>query len=106
MSFIRRHPRGVLITLYVQPRSSKNEIKGLQGDALKIRVTAPPVDDTANRMCIEFLAKSLGMPKSSLEIISGKTSRKKQLLYICKSEDLPKELNTLKDRLGCLLDPK
>lgn len=106
MSFIRRHPRGVLITLYVQPRSSKNEIKGLHGDALKLRITAPPVDDAANRMCIEFLAKYLGLPKSSLEIISGKNSRKKKLLYTTPSEDLQTDLNILKDRLESLLDSK
>jgi uncharacterized protein (TIGR00251 family) len=106
MPYIRRHPKGVLLKLFVQPRSSKNEIKGLQGDALKLRLTAPPVDDAANRMCIEFLAKCLGLPKSSLEIISGKTSRKKQVLFTTKSEHLQKDLKTLRDRLETLINSK
>ena len=106
MSYIRRHPKGVLVNLYVQPRSSKNEIKGLHGDALKLRITSPPVENAANRMCIEFLAKCLGLPKSSLEIISGKTSRKKQLLFTTRPEHSQKDLKALKDRLESLFDPK
>jgi hypothetical protein len=103
MSYIRRHPRGVLLKIFVQPRSSKNEIKGLYGDAIKIRLTAPPVDGAANRMCVEFLAKCLGLPKSSLEIISGQASRSKLLLYRTKSDDSQKDLNTLKDRIESLM---
>lgn len=55
-------------------------IEGLHGDALKIRVKAPPVDGAANKMCIQYLAKCLGISKSSLEIISGLSSRTKRVL--------------------------
>jgi uncharacterized protein (TIGR00251 family) len=55
-------------------------IAGLYGDALKIKLTAPPVDNAANRMCIKFLAKTLEVSKSSLDIIAGQTSRNKQVL--------------------------
>jgi uncharacterized protein (TIGR00251 family) len=103
MSFIRRHPRGVLLKIYVQPRSSKNQITGLYGDAIKIRLTAPPVDGAANSMCVEFLEKCLGLPKSTLEIISGQTSRSKLLLYRTKADDSQKDLNTLKDRIESLV---
>ncbi len=49
-------------------------------DVLKVKLTAPPVNNAANRMSIKFLAKALGVPKSSLEIVSGHTSRNKQVL--------------------------
>lgn len=55
-------------------------IAGPHGDALKVKITAPPADGEANKMCIKFLAKSLGLPKSSIEIVSGHTSRTKQIL--------------------------
>ena len=77
---IREHPEGVVFKIFVQPRSAKNMIVGLHGEALKIKLTAPPVDNAANKMCIKFLAKSLGVPKSQIEIISGHTSRTKQVL--------------------------
>ncbi len=55
-------------------------LAGLHDDALKVKLTAPPVNNAANRMSIKFLAKALGVPKSSLEIVSGHTSRNKQVL--------------------------
>ncbi len=74
------HPQGVVFKVLVQPRSSKNMISGLHDDALKIKLTAPPVDNAANRMCIKFLAKCLKVSKSSIEIINGHTIRRKQVL--------------------------
>jgi uncharacterized protein len=79
MSWITEKPEGVVITIFVQPRASKNRIAGLHGDAIKVKLTAPPVDNAANKMCVEYLAKCLNIPKSSLEIISGQTSRTKQI---------------------------
>ena len=55
-------------------------ISGLHDEALKIKLTAPPVDNAANRMCLKFLAKSLGISKSRLEISAGYNSRHKQIL--------------------------
>ena len=86
MSFIQKHPRGLLIKVFVQPRASKNEIVGRHGDALKIKLTSPPVDGAANKMCVQFLAKCLQVPKSSIEIISGHTSRTKRVLLCSKDE--------------------
>ena len=79
-SWIRETPGGVLVSLLIQPRASKNEISGPQGDRLKVRLTAPPVEGAANKMCTTFLAKCLGIPKSTLEIVSGQSSRQKQVL--------------------------
>ncbi len=62
------------------PRSSKNQIVGRHGDALKVKLKAPPVDGAANKMCVSFLAKTFQMPKTDLEIISGQSSRQKQVM--------------------------
>ena len=87
MPVIRESRPGILLKVFIQPRSSKNMITGLHGDALKIKLTAPPVDGAANKMCIQYLAKSLKIPKSSLKIISGQTSRKKTVLIKYKNDD-------------------
>jgi len=70
---------GIVLNLHIQPRSSKNELCGVQGDALKIRLTSPPVDGAANKLCREFLADLFHVPKSAVEIISGETSRHKRV---------------------------
>jgi uncharacterized protein (TIGR00251 family) len=59
-------------------------IAGKHGDALKIKLTAPPVHGAANKMCIQFLSKQLQIPKSSIEIISGLKHRTKQI--VCRVE--------------------
>jgi hypothetical protein len=76
---IREDDKGFLLKIYVQPRSRKNEVVGLHDDALKIKITSPPVDGAANRACINFLAKCLKLPKSCIDIVSGHTSRIKQI---------------------------
>lgn len=86
MPFIQENSNGIILKILVQPRSSKNMIAGLHGDALKIKLTAPPVDGAANKMCIQHLAKWLKVPKSSIEIISGQSSRTKRLLLRCHNE--------------------
>lgn len=80
MPFFQETPLGIVLTVYVQPRSSRNRIVGLHGDALKMAIQAPPVDDAANRMCIEFLSKTLSLPRSAVEIIGGHTNRTKRIL--------------------------
>jgi uncharacterized protein len=70
---------GIVLNLHIQPRASKNEVCGVQGDALKIRLTSPPVDGAANKLCREFLAELFHVPKSAVEIISGETSRHKRV---------------------------
>ena len=70
---------GIILNLHIQPRASKNEVCGLQDNALKIRLTSPPVDGAANKLCREFLADLFDVPKSAVEIISGETSRHKRV---------------------------
>lgn len=71
---------GVFLRLYVQPRSSRNQVVGLHDNALKIRLAAPPVDGAANKNCCEFLAKLFGVAKSDVTLVSGDTSRQKRVL--------------------------
>jgi uncharacterized protein (TIGR00251 family) len=104
MLFMREHPEGIVFKVFVQPRSAKNKIVGAHGDALKIKITAPPVAGAANKMCLKFLAKSLAAPPLLLEIINGHNSRTKQLLL--RSEQAPpsdKEKQRLKQRIEKLI---
>ena len=67
------------LTLHIQPGAKKTEFAGLHGDALKIRLAAPPVDGKANEALVKFVAETLGLPKSAVELKSGQTSRRKVL---------------------------
>lgn len=68
---------GVTFTIKLHPRAKKNSITGEVGDALKVSLTAPPVDGKANQACIEFFANLLKVPRSSVTIASGQSSRRK-----------------------------
>lgn len=68
---------GLLLRLHVQPRAAHNQVAGLQGEALKLRLTSPPVDGKANKAVIAFLARLLDLPKSCLTLRSGLQSRTK-----------------------------
>jgi uncharacterized protein len=74
---IRQTPAGVTFAVKVQPRAKKNAVIGELGDALKLALTAPPVDGRANEACILFFANLLDVPRSSVTIASGETSRRK-----------------------------
>jgi len=92
MISIQNHPEGIIFKVIVQPRSSKNMISGIHADALKLKITAPPVDGAANKAVIQFLGKCLKTAKSSLEIISGQSSRTKRILYKSKAGKLTDKL--------------
>jgi uncharacterized protein len=74
---IRELQGGVEFAVKVHPRAKKNAITGELGGALKVSLTAPPVDGRANEACIEFFAKLLKVPRSSVTIASGQSSRNK-----------------------------
>lgn len=82
---------GLRFTVTVQPRSSQDVVVGRHGDTLKIKLTAPPVDGAANKACVAFLAKRLGVAKTRLEIVSGHTSRTKRLLCRCRPDSTKKD---------------
>jgi uncharacterized protein len=77
MVAIRESDQGVTFAVKVHPRARKNEITGETGDALKVSLTTPPVEGRANQACMEFFAKLLKVPRSSVTIASGQTSRNK-----------------------------
>lgn len=69
----------IFINIHLQPRASKNEIAGIHGEAIKVRLTSPPVEGAANSHVIEFFSKKLGTQKSKITIVSGEKSRYKTL---------------------------
>jgi len=77
--WLRSDGAAVVLSLHVQPGARKTEVAGLHGEALKIRLAAPPVDGKANACLIGFLAKTLGSTRSNIEIVGGATSRDKRV---------------------------
>lgn len=82
LPFLASFKNDLILSVYVQPRASKNQICGIQGNELKIRLTSPPVEGAANKLCREFIAALFDVSKSSVEIMSGETSRHKRLRII------------------------
>lgn len=76
---IREKSMGLEIPLHVQPRARREEMAGLYNGAVKLKITAPPVDDAANRAVIEFFASRLAVSRSQIHIVSGLRSREKIL---------------------------
>jgi uncharacterized protein (TIGR00251 family) len=74
---IHERETGVSFGAKVHPRAKKNAITGEVGDALKLSLTTPPIDGRANEACIDFFAKLLKVPRSSVTIASGLSSRNK-----------------------------
>jgi uncharacterized protein (TIGR00251 family) len=79
-NFLRAHADGVLLSVKLQPRASKNEIGAPLDGELKIKVTAPPVDAAANEALVKFLAEQLDCPRNKVELIRGHTSRHKTIM--------------------------
>ena len=77
MTAWREYPGGVRIQLQVQPRASRTEVVGLHGEALKIRVAAPPVDGAANEAIIRFFADRLAVSRSRVRVTKGASGRRK-----------------------------
>lgn len=76
---IKETNEGVTFFLHVQPKACRNEISGITGKELKVRLTSPPVDGAANKLCQEFFAKLLRVAKSNVQIIAGEKSRHKTI---------------------------
>ena len=83
----------IVIKVKIVPGSSKNKIVGVYNNALKIAITAPPVDGKANKKCIAYLAKYFDVAKSKIEIISGQTSKNKLIkIYDISQEEILEKL--------------
>lgn len=79
MSWLRTDGDDVILNLHIQPGAKKSEVVGLHGNALKIRLAAPPVDGKANAALIAFIAARVGVGKTAVALISGETSRSKRV---------------------------
>ena len=79
---LKKDKDGIRIKVFVKPRAKKNAVVGIQGDAIKIQITSPPVEGAANRDLRKFLAKTLGISPSSVEILSGHTARHKTVRVV------------------------
>jgi uncharacterized protein (TIGR00251 family) len=90
---IHESTAGVSFAVKVHPRSKRDAITGELGDALKVSLTAPPVEGRANQACIGFLAKILKVPRSSVSIASGQSSRNKVIRVVgLSAEEVRKRL--------------
>jgi uncharacterized protein (TIGR00251 family) len=69
----------LVLNIRVQPRASQNELAGVVGEQLKVRLTAPPVDGKANLALLKFLAKCCGVPRGQVTLLSGDTGRNKRV---------------------------
>ena len=76
-TYLRGQPDGVLLSVKVQPRASASEIGQPLGSELRIRISAPPVDDAANEALVRLLADRLDCPRGKVELVRGHTSRHK-----------------------------
>ncbi len=76
---LREREDGVTLDLFVQPRASRNEVVGVHGQHLKVRIRSAPVEGKANRELIRFLARTVGVPPSRIRISAGLNGRRKQV---------------------------
>lgn len=77
IDLVKETKKGIQFKIKVQPRASRNEITGWQGEALKIRLTAPPVEGEANEACLKFLAACFNVSRKQVNLVSGLKSRNK-----------------------------
>ena len=76
---INPYKSGIRFSAIIQPRSTQNEVLGIHNNSLKIRLTSPPVDGAANKTCVKFLAKSLGVSRSKIRIVAGLNNKNKTI---------------------------
>ncbi len=91
--YLRVASEGIVLSLHVQPKSSRTAFAGLHGSSLKLKVHPPPADGAANKACQQFLAKQFKVPKSSVVLKSGASAREK--VFLIKGISLKKALPQL-----------
>ena len=91
---IRRDNGNLILSIRVQPRASRDEIVGLQGESLKIRITAPPVDGKANDHLLRFIARQFGVPRQQVVLLGGDSGRDKRI-RIDKPKKIPEAVASL-----------
>ncbi len=89
-----------LLHVRVQPRSGVTDVVGWQGSALRVRVTAAPVDEAANRAVLDLLAQALGIPRAQISLVRGAHGRDKLIRILGISRDLLEARLTARRTLG------
>lgn len=87
----------LILNLRVVPRASKDAIQGRLGDALKVRIQAPPVEGKANAYLVKFLSKHWKVPRRDIKILSGGTGRNKRISISNPPDELRKALLAIGD---------
>lgn len=80
IEWLKESSEGAILNLHIQPKASKTEVAGQYGDALRLRIAAPPVEGAANKALCRYLAESFSIPQNRVEILGGLTGRKKRIL--------------------------
>ena len=75
--WLREEAGALVLTVHVQPGARRSEVAGIHGDALKVRLAAPPVDGRANDELVRFMAEAFGVPRANVVLLRGTTSRRK-----------------------------
>lgn len=91
----RRVPDGWLLSVHARPGAKRTEVAGLHGEALKLRVAAPPLDGRANDELAAFVAEALGVPKGKVRVVKGGASRRKTVLVAVREADPARLLQPL-----------
>jgi uncharacterized protein len=85
--YVSEHSKGALVHVYVQPKAGTQGVVGLHGGALKVKVTAPPLDDRANGAVAALLAEVLGVPVRDVSLVGGRTARNKRFVVASLSSE-------------------
>ena len=94
-SWRRDRDGAVVLTLHIQPGAGRSEFAGMYGDALKLRLAAPPIEGKANAELIRFLADLFGVPTRNIVLLRGETSRAKTVRVIA-----PRKMPSLPDQIA------
>jgi len=91
---IKETKDGLLVNIKIVPNSSKNDLVK-ESEFIKVKVTAQPIENKANKALVEFLSKLLKIPKTSIEIVKGETSKEKTLLFKISDEKKMQEIKKI-----------
>lgn len=91
-SMLKETPDGIIVNIRISPNAKKNEIIN-EGEIIKVKITAQPIDGKANKALIEYLSKNFKIPKTSIKILKGETSKDKTILFKTSDTEKVKLLN-------------
>jgi hypothetical protein len=90
---IKQTPDGILVSIRISPNAKKNEIIK-DGEIFKLKITAQPIDGKANKAVIEYLSKQFKIPKTSIKILKGETSKDKTILLMTTDSNKVEKINS------------